>query len=125
MRRGEKALDRIAHVSTLVLMDSWINARDLEDLAHAPNVVSTLVLMDSWINAQLRHPFFRIAKSFNPCFNGFMDKCSSEGTEHSPKHSRFNPCFNGFMDKCSLISVLFLLISAVSTLVLMDSWINA
>ena len=36
--------------------------------------VSTLVLMDSWINGDLiRHRGYR-AKSFNPCFNGFMDK---------------------------------------------------
>ena len=37
--------------------------------------------------------------SFNPCFNGFMDKevkqqCIANGTEYG-----FNPCFNGFMDK--------------------------
>ena len=39
--------------------------------------------------------------------------------------ARFNPCFNGFMDKCSAIAERAATLSVVSTLVLMDSWINA
>ena len=40
--------------------------------------VSTLVLMDSWINAA--GPKFMTVWwiRFNPCFNGFMDKCNTE-----------------------------------------------
>ena len=37
----------------------------------------------------------------------------------------FNPCFNGFMDKCPSFGSYFAPHTGVSTLVLMDSWINA
>ena len=41
-----------------------------------PSAVSTLVLMDSWINAFDTDPSVALRRnSFNPCFNGFMDKC--------------------------------------------------
>ena len=37
----------------------------------------------------------------------------------------FNPCFNGFMDKCPFYCLEQACNFLVSTLVLMDSWINA
>ncbi len=54
-------------------MDKCGNARLCGGVVVA---VSTLVLMDSWINAiiAVTHPT-RIKPGFNPCFNGFMDKC--------------------------------------------------
>ena len=64
----------LLQVSTLVLMDSWINGFQGIVVACAISGVSTLVLMDSWINGSLckqsRKPYY----CFNPCFNGFMDK---------------------------------------------------
>ena len=36
--------------------------------------VSTLVLMDSWINGTCTEEYFNRVHGFNPCFNGFMDK---------------------------------------------------
>ena len=64
-----------------------------------PANVSTLVLMDSWIKTRLVPRLSAPQESFNPCFNGFMDKDIGAGTA-------------GF---CG---------SKVSTLVLMDSWIK-
>ena len=37
---------------------------------------------------------------FNPCFNGFMDKCFIDAMIAAEADECFNPCFNGFMDKC-------------------------
>ena len=85
--------------------------------------VSTLVLMDSWINGCCQHLYPGRRKGFNPCFNGFMDKwwkarLSGRGQQlvstlvlmdswingHTMLVATamvvgFNPCFNGFMDK--------------------------
>ena len=36
--------------------------------------VSTLVLMDSWIKTNSGSTSHPVGTSFNPCFNGFMDK---------------------------------------------------
>ena len=36
--------------------------------------VSTLVLMDSWINGNRQEKYLVVSNGFNPCFNGFMDK---------------------------------------------------
>ena len=36
--------------------------------------VSTLVLMDSWIKTLAATYENRLQSCFNPCFNGFMDK---------------------------------------------------
>ena len=44
---------------------------------HAALDVSTLVLMDSWINAKADAYDEMVDRGFNPCFNGFMDKCSN------------------------------------------------
>ncbi len=65
-----------------------------------PPLVSTLVLMDSWINAIGRNYRIDINGCFNPCFNGFMDKCLAAGSASRLCAFCFNPCFNGFMDKC-------------------------
>ncbi len=40
--------------------------------------VSTLVLMDSWIKTLWVRLVAQCQRSFNPCFNGFMDKDSIE-----------------------------------------------
>ena len=106
--------------------------------------------MDSWINARSEPPAGHAPSRFNPCFNGFMDKCLPGGY-HDDKATkvstlvlmdswinasisrgevwlapRFNPCFNGFMDKCPAeCPHCGLEYMRVSTLVLMDSWINA
>ena len=61
--------------------------------------VSTLVLMDSWI------------KTHNIAAEG-VHICS------------FNPCFNGFMDKDKFLPIYAITWLCVSTLVLMDSWIK-
>ena len=86
--------------------------------------VSTLVLMDSWIKTSGGGVIQGFRYGFNPCFNGFMDKdaCMAQPPVLLPWG--FNPCFNGFMDKDDGT-----LKSAwhgihVSTLVLMDSWIK-
>ena len=54
-------------VSTLVLMDSWINATMMLLLLFYP-VVSTLVLMDSWINALLDDEQIGTLLMFQPLF---------------------------------------------------------
>ena len=54
-----------------------------------------------------------------------MDKCEIYEKGKAPHHARFNPCFNGFMDKCANWREAVLNWLLVSTLVLMDSWINA
>ena len=44
-----------------------------------------------------------VGLSFNPCFNGFMDKDILVRTFRLSHTMCFNPCFNGFMDKdCEL-----------------------
>ena len=64
--------------------------------------VSTLVLMDSWIKTIRKATGMDIADSFNPCFNGFMDKDPEVMVAAEDAMFRFNPCFNGFMDKDSV-----------------------
>ena len=54
-------------VSTLVLMDSWINARDVHK-EKTPWMVSTLVLMDSWINAGYEYIRLKRVFEFQPLF---------------------------------------------------------
>ena len=105
--------------------------------------------MDSWINANAEIIIDPPDRGFNPCFNGFMDKCTrSEPPAPAPARVStlvlmdswinasstyrkatirygFNPCFNGFMDKCNYRPIHYLANNGVSTLVLMDSWINA
>ena len=61
---------------------------------------------------------------FNPCFNGFMDKWCYMRDREPGGLGRFNPCFNGFMDKWKIIKIFVPTSLIVSTLVLMDSWIN-
>ena len=43
--------------------------------------VSTLVLMDSWINGSNIKLQKIVTDRFNPCFNGFMDKWLLNGTQ--------------------------------------------
>ena len=62
--------------------------------------------------------------SFNPCFNGFMDKWGTLYPVLKSLLGCFNPCFNGFMDKWINPMYSPLWLKLVSTLVLMDSWIN-
>ena len=49
--------------------------RTLGSVSNDAGGVSTLVLMDSWINAMGDHIPIYGQRCFNPCFNGFMDKC--------------------------------------------------
>ena len=92
-------LPRRIAVSTLVLMDSWIKTCIRWWHCGAPHAVSTLVLMDSWIKtASKSNPFIALL-SFNPCFNGFMDKDLERELVLGDYIKSFNPCFNGFMDK--------------------------
>ena len=46
------------------------------------------------------HTLLPLSSCFNPCFNGFMDKCLDCGAGECESDLSFNPCFNGFMDKC-------------------------
>ena len=80
-------------------MDSWI--KTLIEGAHTKVGidVSTLILMDSWIKTNVKAKELNETLSFNPCFNGFMDK---DGLWRLVKKAR----------------------CGVSTLVLMDSWIK-
>ena len=55
-------------------------------------VVSTLVLMDSWINAPVYTIEMNEDASFNPCFNGFMDKCECYEKDTYPNQG-FQPLF--------------------------------
>ena len=63
--------------------------------------------------------------AFNPCFDGFMGKDSPAGSVFGAVALCFNPCFDGFMDKCRDKECKDFEMEEVSTLVLMDSWINA
>ena len=70
-------------------MDKWQNTITQNPASLA---VSTLVLMDSWINGIERNRLIWISASFNPCFNGFMDKWyDSYNTEG--RYSVFQPLF--------------------------------
>ena len=112
-------------VSTLVLMDSWINATGGTKLTDNLRTVSTLVLMDSWINALYTKCIWRTVESFNPCFNGFMDKCGNNGLERTDwREVSTLVLMDSWINAQSLLH-LRQWCTVVSTLVLMDSWINA
>ena len=80
--------------------------------------------MDSWIKTRPIVSCTRQSPSFNPCFNGFMDKDAAAATRGAITSSCFNPCFNGFMDKYKIAERLTTRLYKVSILVLMDSWIK-
>ena len=65
-----------------------------------------------------------MTSGFNPCFNGFMDKDTMPLTLANSRLTGFNPCFNGFMDKDRSPQRKSEVLTMVSTLVLMDSWIK-
>ncbi len=62
----------------------------------------------------------KIAKSFNPCFNGSMYKNADEIYSYRSIYRSFNPCFNGSMYKNIFRKSNVWIHYQVSILVLMD-----
>jgi len=80
-------------------MDTWVKTMDIGDVHAKKKGVSILVLMDTWV------------------------KTKQEGIEEERARS-FNPCFNGYMGKDNQQTITEAWMKTVSILVLMDTWVK-